>query len=346
MKKWILVAILIVTMAQPVYATEITAPEAPDSAAALMPVEQKTFGEDLWHVICSAVEALEPDIAQCSGICLCVIGTVMMISILGSFPGKSKSVTELAGAVAVACLLLGSAYGSISAAAETVQQLSDYGKLLLPAMTTAVAAQGGLTSATALYTGTAFFDTILGSLISWLLLPVIYAYLVLSVAAAALEIDLLGKMQKFLKWLTSWGLKIIIYIFTGYMTVTGVISGTADQATLKATKMTISGMVPVVGGMLSDASETILISAGTVKNAVGIYGLLALIAVAIGPFLRIGIQYLMLKITASVCEIFGSKRITGLVSDVSGAMGLLLAMTGTMCLLLMISTVCFLKGVG
>ena len=264
----------------------------------------------------------------------------------GQLPGKSKSVTELAGAVAVACLLLGSAYGSISAAAETVQQLSDYGKLLLPAMTTAVAAQGGLTSATALYTGTAFFDTILGSLISWLLLPVIYAYLVLSVAAAALEIDLLGKMQKFLKWLTSWGLKIIIYIFTGYMTVTGVISGTADQATLKATKMTISGMVPVVGGMLSDASETILISAGTVKNAVGIYGLLALIAVAIGPFLRIGIQYLMLKITASVCEIFGSKRITGLVSDVSGAMGLLLAMTGTMCLLLMISTVCFLKGVG
>ena len=128
------------------------------------------------------------------------------------------------------------------------------------------------------------------------------------------------------------------------MTITGVISGTADQAALKATKLTISGMVPVVGGILSDASETILISAGAVKSAVGVSGLLALIAIAIGPFLRIGVQYLLLKITASVCGVFGSKRITGLISDIAGAMGLILAMTGTVCLLLMISMVCFLKG--
>ena len=89
-----------------------------------------------------------------------------------------------------------------------------------------------------------------------------------------------------------------------------------------------------------------LVSAGVMKNAAGIYGILAVLAVFLEPFLRIGIHYLMLKATASVCAIFGSGRMTGLIEDFSSAMGLLLAMTGATCLLLLISTVCFMKGVG
>ena len=345
MKKLLLVAVLIWSMGMPVQAEELTAPVPPEGAADLMPMEQNSFGEDLWYVVRTAIGKLEPDIAGCSGVCLSVVAVVLMVSVLNSFPGRTKSVIELAGAVAVGCLLLGTTAGGIQSAVETVRNLSDYGKLLLPVITTALAAQGGLTGSAALYTGTAVFDAILSWLISWALVPMIYIYLVLSVAAAALEEETLGKLQKFLKWLSGWSLKTILYIFTGYMTITGVISGTTDQTVLKATKLTISGMVPVVGGILSDASETILVSAGAVKNAIGVYGLTALIAIFIGPFLRIGVQYLMLKITASVCEVFGSKRITGLVADISGAMGLLLAMTGTVCLLLVISMVCFMKGV-
>ena len=138
----------------------------------------------------------------------------------------------------------------------------------------------------------------------------------------------------------------MMYIFTGYITITGVVSGSADQAALKAAKLTISGAVPVVGGILSDASEAVLVSAGVVKNAVGVYGLLAIAAIAMGPFLRIGVQYLLLKMTAAVCGVFGNKRTTELVGDFASAMGLLLAMTGAVCLILLISMVCFMKGVG
>jgi stage III sporulation protein AE len=104
-------------------------------------------------------------------------------------------------------------------------------------------------------------------------------------------------------------------------------------------------MVPVVGSILSDASEAVLVSAGLMKNAVGIYGLLVVIALWIGPFLQIGIQYLMLKATAGICEMFGTKQIAELMKDFSSAMGLVLAMTGTVCLIFIISTICFLKGV-
>ena len=144
----------------------------------------------------------------------------------------------------------------------------------------------------------------------------------------------------------TWGLKTVLYIFTGYLSITGVITGTADAAALKAAKLTIAGVVPVVGGILSDASEAVVVSAGVMKNAVGVYGLLAIAAVWITPFLQIGIQYLMLKITAAVCGVFGVKNTSDLIEDFSGTMGLLLGMTGTVCFLLLISTICFMKGMG
>ena len=86
-------------------------------------------------------------------------------------------------------------------------------------------------------------------------------------------------------------------------------------------------------------------SAGMMKNAMGIYGLLAVIALWIGPFVRIGLQYLMLKITGGIVQMFAPKQLAELILDFSGAMGLVLAMTGTVCLLFLISTICFMKGV-
>ena len=81
------------------------------------------------------------------------------------------------------------------------------------------------------------------------------------------------------------------------------------------------------------------------KNAAGIYGILAAAAVFLEPFLKISAHYLVLKGTGAVCGILDPKGTGGLLEVFSAAMGLILAMTGVCCLLLLISTVCFLRGV-
>ena len=86
-------------------------------------------------------------------------------------------------------------------------------------------------------------------------------------------------------------------------------------------------------------------SAAAVKNAAGVYGMLAILALCLGPFIRIGIQFLLLKFTAAICSVFTTKQTSELIGDFSAAMGLLLAVTGTICLMLLISIVCFMKGV-
>ena len=172
-----------------------------------------------------------------------------------------------------------------------------------------------------------------------------YIFLAFSVGYCAMNNEILKKIADAIKGVLGWVLKTLLVVFTAYMSITGVVSGTTDAASLKAAKVVISTVVPVVGGALADSSESVLISMGLVKNAAGIYGLLSVVAVAIGPFLQIGVQYVLLKATAAVSAVIGGKNNTGLIRDFSVAMGYLLAMTGAVCVILLISIVCFMKGV-
>ncbi len=346
MRKLLLLLLLVFCLAMPVGAMDYTAPTVPGEAEDLMPAETESFAAGLWEILRNALEELDPELTQAAKTCVALVAIVLLSSVLQLLPGSTGPVVEMAAAVAVALVLLQQTVSLIQLGAATVTQLSEYGKLLLPVMTAAMAAQGGVTSATALYVGTAAFDALLGLLISNVLIPLVYMYLILATVGCAAGVDRLKKIQDFVKWLCTWLLKTGLYIFTGILGVTGVVSGTTDAATLKATKLTLSGMVPVVGGILSDASEAVLVGAGVMKNAAGVYGLLAVAALFVTPFLRISIQYLMLKLTAALCGSFDVKRPSALVGSFSGAMGLLLGMTGSMTILLLISTVCFMKGVG
>ena len=346
MKRLLMLLILLVSLIMPVSAMDFTAPSAPPDAEELMPVQTESFGQGLWTVIKAGIEKFAPELTAAAGSCMAMIAVVLLSSVLNATPGNSKKVVRYVTVLALTTIMLGQANTLINLCADTVRQISDYGKLLLPVMTAALAAQGGTTEATALYAGTALFNTILSSIISKLLIPLVFIYLALAAANSATGEDLLKKLRDFVKWLMTWSLKTILYIFTGYLSITGVIAGTADAAAIKAAKLTISGVVPVVGGILSDASEAVIVGAGVMKNAVGVYGLLAVAAILITPFLRIGAQYLMLKLTAGLSSVFGVKEASGLIEDFSGAMGILLGMTGTVSFLMLISTICFMRGMG
>lgn len=346
MKRIIILSILIVLITMPVSAMDFTSPEVPESAEKYMPDSSSTFAQDLWYIVKKAIYELYPSISEAAKTCVSVLSLVMLTSITQGLSGISSRTVELAGSVAVSTVLLSPTNALIRIGVEAIEAISEYGKLLLPVMTAALAAEGGTATSTALYSATIIFNAAMTSGISKLLIPMLYAFIALSIAKAAINEHVLANLQSFLKWLITWTLKISIYIFTGYLSVTGVISGSVDAAAVKAAKLAISGSVPVIGSIISDASETILVSAGIMKNAAGAYGLLAILATWIAPFLQIGIQYLLLKITGAVSSVFGCKHTVSLIDGFCVVMGFLVAMTGTVCLLLLISTVCFMKGVG
>ena len=346
MRKIIILLLVILTLSGYVHAYDLTAPTVPSEAAKFMPSTQDNLASGILEVLRDALMYIRPDLREATSVSIKIIVVVMFVSLLRTCTGSSANTANLIASLGISVILFESSNSLINLASKTITEISEYGKLLLPVITAALAGQGGVGTSAALYTSTALFDTILTTIIGKLLMPLIFLFLFLAIASGAIGDERLYKLRDTIKWSMTWTLKTILYVYTGYIGITGVVSGTTDAAALKATKLTISGMVPIVGGIMSDASEAILISAGTVKNAAGMYGLLAILAIWIGPFMQIGIHYLLLKATASVCAIFSDKQCTSLIEDFSSAMGLLLAMTGAICLILLISLVCFLRGVG
>lgn len=332
-------------MILPVSGLEIEAPEVPQAGKEWMPKNTESLLDGIIELVEHVFSAVSPDIREASNACTTMVAAVLVISLLETVCSQAKSAAQTAGVVTIVLLLLQSTNSLIRLASDTILEMSEYGKLLLPVMTTALAAQGGVSSSAALYAGTAFFSSILQSLLGSALIPGIYLYLALCSANGATGEKLLKSMADLLKGLMTWFLKILLMIFTTFLSLTGVISGTTDAAALKAAKVAVSSFVPVVGGVLSDASEAVLIGAGVLKSAAGIYGILAILALFLYPFLKIGLHYMVLKLTAAVCDLFAGSRVTEVIHGFGNALGMLLGMTAAVCVMILVSTVCFMRGI-
>ena len=347
MRRVLIFVFLVILLSLPVRAMDFSAPPPPESAAELMPKTADSFGEGLWNVVSAGMALVSPSLTEAAQCCLRVLGAALLTALVRQMaPGVPAQALELAGVAAAAALLLEPSMSLIALGTESVRELREYGTLLLGVLTAALAAPGGVSASTALYAGTAFFDALLGAAVTAVFLPMLWMLLALSIARAAVGDGILEKLRALIHWLMEWSLKLTLYLFTGYMAVTGVVSGTADAAAGKAARIAISGAVPVVGGILSDAADAVLLSAAALGSGAGVWGILTVIALFCAPAVKLGCQYLMLRLTAAVGESLGGGRCAALAGDFAGAMGLVLALVSTQTVLLLISSLCFLRGVG
>ena len=300
------------------------------------------FSNALLHLLKDAASLLGGSRREGLSCCGMILAAVLLCGLLDGSEHAS-ALSSTVGALAVTAAFTGGLSSMIRLGTQAVEKIDTYFLLLLPGIASLTAASGQTASSSALYLGTLFFMKVLMSVIRCFLVPGIYLYVMLAAAESALENDRLTKLRELIFWLISGTLKLSLYLFTGYLTVTGVIAGTADALRLKAAKVALSGAVPVVGGIISDASEALLTSAVTIKSAVGTYGLLAVLALCLYPFLRVAGQHLLMKGTTALCGLIGKKSHTSLVEHLTSAMGLTVGIVGTFSVMVLICITVFLK---
>lgn len=253
--------------------------------------------------------------------------------------GKTVQAVPVAAALAITAVSVADANTLIGLGREVIEGMEQFSKVLLPTVAAAVAASGSPGGAAARQVATMLFSDVLMTLINRVLLPLVYAYIAACTAYAAVGNTGLKRIAATLKWVVTSILTTVLLAFIGYLTVSGVIAGTTDAVTLKAAKFTVSSVVPVVGGILSDAAETVLAGAGILKNSVGVFGMLVILGMCVVPFLQLGVHYLTYKVTAALSATVADSRLVSLIDGIGGAFGLVLGMTGACALLLLISMV-------
>ena len=249
------------------------------------------------------------------------------------------SAAQVAGVAAITALSLSDVTAMIGLGRETIGRMEVFSRTLLPAMAVVSALTGHLNAAAARQSITVLFSEFLVLAMDRLLIPMVYCYVAVSCAQAVIGNEGLRRLSGMIKWGITSFLTGMLLIFVGYLTASGVIAGSVDAAKIKAAKMAISRAVPVVGGVLADASETVLAGAGILKSTVGVVGLLVVLAICVTPFLHLAAQYLIYKGVCAFTAVVANSQVCGVIDAIGSAFGLVLGMTGAAALILLVSLV-------
>jgi len=243
--------------------------------------------------------------------------------------GSDLPIVTMAGALGMTGVFLSDLSGMMTLCEDTLHEVSTFSKAMLPVMAGAISATGAPTTATVLQGVTMFSFDLLVRFLTGLLLPGVGVYIGVVTVNTAIGGGLLGQLAGFIKWVITGSMKLTLTVFIAYLTISGVIGGSADALAVKTAKFAVSGSVPVVGGIISDAAESMLAGAMLIRNTVGVIGMLCIAAICLIPFLKVGCNYLLFKAGAAVLTPVCGSALSGLVAGLSDSMGLMLGMLGT-----------------
>src|SRR5690606_2094904 len=82
-------------------------------------------------------------------------------------------------------------------------------------------------------------------------------------------------------------LGVCLTVFLGVISVQAATAAAADGIAIRTAKYVAGNFIPVVGRMLSDATDTVLGASLLVKNTVGLAGVIILILLCAFPALKI-----------------------------------------------------------
>ena len=263
---------------------------------------------------------------------------MMLLSLLcGLIEGTAESAGETParyagylGVLGAAALSAGDLSALIGLGVETMDELSTMAKLLL-------AGGGCVGSASVWQVGALMLSDIFLSLMRDVLVPVLYCMIGTAAAGALLEQSRLSLLSKGIGKLLSWGLSAILIVFTAFLSVSNLLAGSADRLAVKVGKTVISGAVPIVGGILSDATEAVAAAALTLRGTLGVLGVFSVLALCLVPLLRMAVQYLFYQLAAFFSGMVGSQSLSKFLEQLSSAFSLMLAMTAGGAFLLLVS---------
>lgn len=349
MKRWLMMSLLLLLLPVPAAAAELPKEllnGADSTTRTIVEGREWNSAADLIDGALEVFESIRPELGQRlrgavkSAVLLLVV--VIAAGFAESFftaAGGQLAMDPvvLAGVFAMAGIALRDMNGLLGSARAMLTELDSFSTVLLPTLFTAVAATGAVTTASAQQLVAAWLSAALVRFVSTTLMPLLLCYLALVTASAALPGDPLSFLAESLKKGMTWLLGGILSTFTAYLSLTHVLSGSADAMTLRLTKATLSSVVPVVGDILSGTAETVLAGAGLLKNAVGIVGLVGVLSVSLLPFLTMLAQYFCYRVAAAAASVTGSGGLTAYLEKLGGAFGLLMGMVGSCVLLVFIS---------
>lgn len=271
-----------------------------------------------------------------------LLGVVLVSALLGGLDWGGatplRRAYHTAAVVGAGSILLSPLLGLVQTVEQTVESVMVFLSAYAPVYGVILAAGGRAAGAVSYQT------TLLGAtaLLTWLIrlgvFPLLTVSLALGCTGAVTDGFCLDRLSGGLHKVILWALGLFSAVFSGLLSLQQMVTAAGDSVGVRVARFSLSGFVPVVGNLLSEAYTTVVGCAGLLRSVVGAFGMVAAVLMIGPPLVACICWNLALHLAGGAAALFGLTPIERLCAAAGGAVRVLIALLAVFILLTVMAT--------
>lgn len=259
-----------------------------------------------------------------------IMGVVMLVALINSVKSSlgSSSLTAVLNSVAtltVSIILIQPVCQTIEYSTTIIKLSADFMLIFIPVMAGIMLTMGQSLQAAGSYTMVMGAGTAVSQISNNILVPLLNTFLGISVVSGISQRVNLNGFCELINKVLKWVLTFTMSVFTAILTMQSIISSSADSAGVKATRFAISSFVPLVGGALSEAYQTVRGCMGMLKSGVGVFAILATGTIYLPAIISCLLWLAAINIAIALAGVFDMGDIIKLLKSVTTVINSLIA---------------------
>ena len=286
-------------------------------------------------------EAIEKNAPKPIAMLACVTAVVILCSITESRYEGGHLLTgtfSTVGVLACSGMICTSFADLMESSKAAINGLSAFLAVYIPTFAGITAASGQTATASAYNATITIASQLITQLFSLLIFPLSSCIMGISIAGAINPDIRINSIAEAARRLVYWSFGLLMAVFTGLLAVQSFVAAAADSVSMRAIKFTIAGAVPIVGGAVSEALQTVKSSMTLLKSTTGSFGIIASVTVMLPVVLSIILFRIALLISSAISDSFGTARLTVLLRSGESVLAIVIAVLVCFWLLAVIST--------
>ncbi len=272
-----------------------------------------------------------------------LLAVVLLSAMFGGLQGLSdrpplRQTYHTVSVLAAAGLLLTSFVSLLRSVWRAVDSVQVFMAAFVPVYGGVIVASGSPSGGLSYQTLLLAAAELLTQSIRSVVLPVLLVSLALGCVGTVAEGFCLSAFSRSFYSVVLWGLGLFSTLFSGVLSVQQMVAAASDTVSSRVVKFSLSGAVPVVGGLMSEAYSTVIGCAGLLRSTVGGFGVLATLAIVLPPLLSCVGWGVCMSLGSNAAALFGLTALEGLCRCVAGAVRVLIAVLAVFGLLMIVST--------
>ncbi len=272
-------------------------------------------------------------------------GIVLLCTLAKSFGDGSASMSGVFSAVGVlagAGMTAAAISDALTHTLNILQAASEFMLVFVPIYAGVIAVMGKAATAAAVNTVTLGAAQFFSQLAVVFLSPVCGTVMGLSVTGAIHPELNISRLAELIKKASVWGLSLLMTVFMSILSAQTFVRNAADSVLIRTAKFAVSSGVPIVGGTISDAVNTVSASLSLLHSGIGTYGIIAVLVMILPPLITVALYRLALSVAEAFSSVFGIKELSELFKAAGWVMSIIMAVIVCFLLLNTISAVIML----